>query len=129
MFSTHAAVWIDHHEAHVFCIDPSSFSASTVEAPHHVPRHPKSEARAHNHPDDEPRFFREVVRALGSATEILVVGPSTAKIHFVDFVREHAPAVRVVGMETVDHPTARQLAAYVRRYFAISGAPQLNIGD
>jgi len=121
--SNHAAVWIDHHEAHIFCVDPSSFSASTVEAPHHVRRHPSSEAHVHNHPDDAPRFFREVVRALGSARELLVVGPSTAKIQFVHFVREHAPAVRVVGMETVDHPTAKQLAAYVRRYFAGAGAP------
>ena len=127
--SNHAAVWIDHHEAHVFCVDPSSFSASTVEAPHHVPRHPKSQARLRNHPDDAPRFFREVVRALGSATEILVVGPSTAKINFVAFVREHAPAVRVVGMETVDHPTARQLAAYVRRYFAVAGEPLTNLDE
>lgn len=118
MASTHAAVWIDHHEAHVFLVDPSSFSESTVDAPHHVPRHPKSEAGARNHPDDLPRFFREVVSTLAGVTELLVVGPSTAKINFVDFVREHAPALRVVGVETVDHPTARQLAAYVRRYFA-----------
>lgn len=121
--SNHAAVWIDHHEAHVFCVDPSSFSASTVEAPHHLARHPRSQARVRNHPDDAPRFFREVVHALGSATEILVVGPSTAKLHFVAFVHEHAPSVRVVGMETVDHPTAKQLAAYVRRYFTVVGEP------
>jgi len=127
--ANHAAVWIDHHEAHVFCVDPSSFSAATGEAPHHVPRHPKSQALVRNHPDHAPQFYRHVVRALAGATEILVVGPSTAKIHFVDFVREHAPAVRIVGMETVDHPSAKQLAAYLRRYFAASGAALADMGE
>jgi stalled ribosome rescue protein Dom34 len=125
MSATHAAVWIDHHEAHVFHIDPSSFSAATVAAPQHVPRH--HEARPRNHPDDAPRFFRDVIAALDGASEVLVVGPSTAKIHFVDFVHEHATALRVVGMETVDHPTAKQLAAYVRHYFA-EGAARVDVG-
>ena len=128
MCSTHAAVWIDHTEAHVFCLDPSSFSASTVEAAARTPTDPQLEASLRNHADDEPRFFRDVLRALGSAEEILVVGPSSAKVSFVDFVHEQAPAVLVVGMETVDDPTAEQLAGYVRQYFAKVGTPLTDMG-
>ena len=122
MSSNHAAVWIDHHEAHIFHVDPLSFSVSTVEVAHHVPRHPKSEAGRRNHPDDAPRFFLDVIRALENTTQLLVVGPSTAKNNFVDFVLEHAPSLHVVGIETVDHPTDKQVAAHVRRYFAVGGA-------
>jgi stalled ribosome rescue protein Dom34 len=118
MSTTHAAVWIDHHEAHIFEVDPSSFDVSTVKAPHHVHRHPKSQAGDSNHPDDAPRFFREVVSALGSTTQVLVVGPSTEKKSFVDFVKGEARGLNVVGMETVDHPTDKQVAALVRQYFA-----------
>ena len=121
MSATHAAVWIDHHEAHIFHVEPSTFSESTVAVPHHVARHPKSQAGDTNHPDDQPRFFRDVVHSLAGAKEILVVGPSTAKVHFADYVREHEKSLQIVGVETVDHPTAKQMAAHVRRYFA---APQ-----
>jgi stalled ribosome rescue protein Dom34 len=129
MSPTHAAVWLDHHEAHVFEVDPVTFNVSTVEAARHVPRHPRSEARPRNHPDDAPRFFRDIVTALAGATQVLVVGPSTAKIHFADFVREHARQLHVVGVETVDHPTANQIAAYVRQYFAVPGASQGDMGE
>jgi hypothetical protein len=120
--TTHLAVWIDHHKALIFRVDATSYSESAVEAPRHVLRHPKYQAGVRNHPDDAPRFFSDVLRALEPATEILVVGPSTAKINFADYVREHATAVRVVGVETVDHPTRNQIAAYVRRYFTRDAA-------
>jgi len=49
----------------------------------------------------------------------LVLGPSTAKLHFRDYVLEHASTLHftIVGVETVDHPTDKQLVAYVREYF------------
>jgi hypothetical protein len=46
-------------------------------------------------------------------------GPSTAKLQFLKYVHAHEPKLeqRIVGMETVDHPTDAQLAAFARRYF------------
>jgi hypothetical protein len=60
-----------------------------------------------------------VTKALADAHDILVVGPSTAKLELLRYVHRHARALepRIVGVETVDHPTDRQLADYVRRYF------------
>ena len=126
-FMRHAAVWLDHHEAHIFHVDPASFSETTVESPRHVARH--QEARKHNHPDDAPRFFRKIIVALAPATEVLVLGPSTAKTHFADFVREHTRELRIVATESVDHPTAKQLAAHVRRYFSAGDTPQWDMGE
>jgi len=120
-----SAVWIDHQEAHIFRVSAEAFAQSIVRAPQHVPRHPKRQAPAHNHPDDEQRFFHEVAQSLGGSDEVLVLGPSTAKLHFRDYVLGHASTLkfRVVGVETVDHPTDNQVAAYVRHYFLSANKP------
>ncbi|HXI57973.1 MAG TPA: translational machinery protein [Polyangia bacterium] len=115
------AVWIDHNEARVFVVDGQTFDESIIQSVNrHVHRHPKSEAtRTRNHPQDELRFFDEVVRALAGAAEILVMGPSVTKLHFLRYAQTNAPAVaaRVVGLETADNASDRQLAAHVRHYF------------
>jgi stalled ribosome rescue protein Dom34 len=116
-----AAVWIDHQKAHVFRVEAEVFAESIIRAPEHEARHPKREAHVHNHPDDEKRFFADVVHSLSGSGNVLIVGPSTAKLHFRDYVIAHASTVRfsIVGVETVDHPTDKQLAAYVRQYFLV----------
>ena len=116
----HVAVWLDHHEARVFRIERDTFDEATFRAPrHHVRRHPDRNAAERNHPDDAKRFFHDVAAALDSAEEVLVVGPSTAKLHFLNYVHAHDPKLeqRIVGIETVDHPTDAQLAAFARHYF------------
>jgi hypothetical protein len=115
----HTAVWIDHHEAHVFRVEAESFAESTIHAPEHSPRHPRRESVLHNHPDDEPRFFAEVAQSLRGADQVLILGPADAKLHFREYVKTHAATVGfgVAGVETVDHPTDNQIAALVREYF------------
>jgi len=116
--SGHTAVWIDHKEARIFHVEAESFDESTLQAPQHVARHPSAQTSDKHHPDEERRFDQEVARALEHSHQILIVGPSTAKLHFLNYLRKHhALESRIVGIETVDHPTDRQLAAYVRRYF------------
>jgi stalled ribosome rescue protein Dom34 len=121
------AVWIDHDEARVFHISKAAFDETTVQAPNnHIHRHPKDmETRTRNHPDDEPRFFHEVVAALEGAEEILLLGPSMTKLHFLRYAQKHDSTLerRIVGMESADHPTDRQLAAHVRHYFHSVNAP------
>ncbi len=115
------AIWIDHQQTHVFHVTEETFEEATLASPaHHIHRHPKSQqTRTHNHPEDEHRFFDEVIRALAGAEEILIMGPSVTKLHFLRYAQQHAPAVasHVVGLETADHPTDRQLVAHIRHYF------------
>jgi stalled ribosome rescue protein Dom34 len=121
------AVWIDHHEARIFHMLAETFDKTTIEAPHrHVHRHPKGQEidknRDREHPDDAHHFFRDVSRALDDAAEILIVGPSTAKLHLIRYIHKHEHALepRIVGIETVDHPTDGQLVAYAKLYFKAS---------
>jgi stalled ribosome rescue protein Dom34 len=119
MTTRHAAVWIDHHEAKIFLLTSESFDTSTFEAPHHhVHRHQEMTAER-KHPADAERFYHEVARALSGVQEILVAGPATAKLEFIKHVHKHDPALveKIVGVETVDHPTDNQLVAHARHYF------------
>ena len=72
-----------------------------------------------NHPDDEHKFFREVSQSLAGSAEILVLGPSVTKLHFLRYLQKHDAALeaRIVGLETVGHPTDGQIVQHVRSYF------------
>ncbi len=110
------AVWIDRKEAKVFELHPETFTVVNIEAPqHHLTR--KAEEQG-PHAGNKP-FFDEVAKALLDAKEILLVGPSSAKLDFLRHLHGHDEglAKRVIGIETLDHPTNNQLAAYLRDYF------------
>ena len=117
----HCAVWIDHQEARIFKFEDDGVAQSAL-AP---AAHPEHQIRREQprHPDDA-KFFHEVAHALADAARILVVGPSTAKLGLLRHLHEHHKPIgeRVVGVETVDHPTDPQLIAYARKYFKHSDA-------
>jgi stalled ribosome rescue protein Dom34 len=112
----HAAVWIDHHEAKVFQIELDGFEASKIKAPTHQLTRKAQEQGSHavNLP-----YFKAVAEALKDFQEILVVGPSSAKLDFLRYVHQNDQALsaRILGVETLDHPTDGQIVAYVRHYF------------
>ncbi|MGZ3475459.1 MAG: translational machinery protein [Polyangiales bacterium] len=126
----HAAVWLDHHEARIFHVDADGSDKATIRAPHqHVHRHPgNGNDRAHPHEPDH--FFHDVAGALLDAGDVLVVGPSTAKLQFMRYLRAQAPKIeaKVVGIETVDHPSDAQLVDYTKRYFDVP-PPRVQLKD
>jgi stalled ribosome rescue protein Dom34 len=117
----HAAVWIDHHEAHVIHFSAYQADEETVH-PAHPPRHlhHKAGSASGTHTTDEPEFYRDVAGALAEAHAILICGPSSAKTEFVKYLHKHAPGIfdGVSGIETMDRVTDNQLLAAARRYFA-----------
>jgi stalled ribosome rescue protein Dom34 len=114
----HAAVWIDHNEAKVFRIDSGDFDPKKIEPHHHVKRH-SSVTAEHAHPADALHYFQAVEKALADVEEILIVGPGSAKLELIKHVHKSNAGLehRIVGVETVDHPSDGQLVAYVRKYF------------
>lgn len=119
--SSYVVLWIDHKEARVFHIHPDKIDSSTVSAPRHNihHKHPRGLQAAKEHPADAKQFFDDVTLALEGAEQVLVVGPSTAKLEFLRYVHQYGRALepRIVGVETVDHPTDGQLVAYAKKYF------------
>jgi stalled ribosome rescue protein Dom34 len=124
----HVVVWIDHKEARVFHVQPETvghvqpeaIDETTILSPQHlIHRHPKGRGEAKEHPEDATRFFHEIARLLDGIDAILIVGPSSAKLEFRRYIRDHDQKLhaKVVGVETVDHPTDREIVAYASRYF------------
>ena len=64
-------------------------------------------------------FSIRVADAMSDAGAILVTGPANEKAELVKHIRQHAPALvqKIVAVETVDHPSDRQLVDHARRHF------------
>ncbi len=60
-----------------------------------------------------------MTETVAGATEILVVGPGSAKMESLRHAQDHDPLIakKILGLETVDHPTDKQLLAYAKQYF------------
>ena len=120
MTFNHAVVWIDHREAHIIHFNAEESSVATVKTH-------GGESHIHHHGGTvgsgkaaiPQSYLHEVVETLASAKEVLVVGPGSAKLDLIKHVHKHDPrfADKIVGVETVDHPSDGQLLAYARKYF------------
>lgn len=99
-------------------MDAETVDADVIRPRQHLHRHPVQTADR-QHPADEQHFYHAVAQALDGAREVLVVGPGKAKLEFIKHVhkRDHALEPKIIGVETVDHPTDGQLVAFARRYF------------
>lgn len=113
MTTLHAVVHIDHQTAQVLQFDAEHVQSQKVKAhTHHTAQHGSTVRTEHE-------FFGHVCDALAGIAEVLVVGPHTGQADFRHYVDKHRPetAQRIVGYETVDHPTENQLVALARKYF------------
>ena len=110
----HCVVWIDHREAHVIEFNPDEAEASVVhpKARHEHLHHKQGVTGSGRTPEDHA-YYQAVAEAITGAGEILIVGPSTAKLELFKHLQAHASAIaaRVVSVETVDHPSDAQLVA------------------
>ncbi|MCZ8155351.1 MAG: eRF1 domain 2 [Leptospira sp.] len=112
---SHSIVWLDNKHAKIF-----EFTEKTKEG-HKVDR---KEHHTHHHSDsagkeDEKKFFNALSKDLSHFQEILLVGPGLGKDHFKKYLEEHHKDVlqKVIGVETVDHPTDNELVALAKRVF------------
>lgn len=110
----HAVVFVDHHDARIYFPDGTSAEPEGHET---SPRPPRT------NDGKRPALDRAAVDAIcvrvQNAEEILLIGPGTAKSELVNWLAEHHPDVsrRVVGVETVDHPTPGQIKDLARAAF------------
>ena len=116
----HAVVWLDHNEAHVMHISSDDVEKSVVTpaTPHRNLHRKRGSVSGSRQPEDQ-NYYHEVVEALSGASEILIVGPGHAKLELIKHIHSHDHGIvdKVVGVESVDHPSDAQLVAYARKYF------------
>ena len=63
------------------------------------------------------KYYDEVIACIRDADSILILGPGEAKIELEERLGKKALGGRIVGIETVDKMTDRQVAARVRQRF------------
>lgn len=115
----HAVVWIDHREARVFHFSPTD-AEKIVLHPEHPAKHIHHKAVGSGHAAEDHAFLQAVAQSIADAGAILVAGPANAKTELVKHIGLHDPqlAKKIVGVETVDHPSDAQLVAHARQHFA-----------
>jgi len=117
---SHVVVWLDHQEAHViqFNADTHENSTITTRSKHgHI--HQKAGVVGCGHAATDQNYLHEVAATVAGCGEILIVGPGSCKLELIKHMNRHDPAIaeKVVGVETVDHPSDGQLLAYAKKYF------------
>jgi stalled ribosome rescue protein Dom34 len=127
----HAVVWLDHHEAKVFHFNAAEMGELRVmPAKPHVHLHHHRGSNTDGHAKEDQHYYHNVAMALADASEVLVCGPGLAKNELVKHVENHDPAWRkkVVGVETVDHPSDNQIIAHARKYFLAADKMKSQLG-
>ena len=116
----HAVIWLDHSEAHVFHFTPDEVEKLTAHSSSaHPHQHHKRGSIGSGNAKEDHAYLDHVTGLLKGAQEILVVGPAKAKLDLIKHIHKHYQDMvpKILGVETLDHPTDGQLVAYARKYF------------
>jgi hypothetical protein len=118
----HAVVWIDHREARVFHFNPTDVDRLVLH-PDNPTRHihHKANSIGSGHATEDKNFLHAVAESIADAGAVLITGPANAKTELVKHIDQHDPQLmkKIVGVETVDHPSDAQLVAHARHYFKV----------
>jgi hypothetical protein len=136
-----AGVWIDHKKAVVVLISYKGEETRRIRSEADETRTPARGSRSKNKygPNDfvaEDRrerrfvahlnkFYDEVVVCLRDADAILILGPGEAKSEFKQRFSAQKVHGRIAELQTADRMTDRQIAASVRRHFALKPERQM----
>ena len=71
-------------------------------------------------------YLHAVAESIADAVAVLITGPAGTKTELVEHIRVHDPQLtkRIVGVETVDHPSDAQLVAHARKYLVAADRMQ-----
>jgi len=130
---TGVGVWIDHRKAIVVAVtdkgEETGLIISKVErqlrrsgdsplrGPYESQQVPESDSRQRTLTGHLNRYYDAVIASIREAESILIFGPGEAKGELKARLASSNLGGRIVGMETVDKMTDRQIAAKVRQYF------------
>lgn len=120
MPSNHAVIWIDHKEAHVMFLSEAASEAEIIKTKStHGHLHHKGGEVGSGKLTLDDKYLHSVIEAVKESKEILVIGPGSAKLELIKHAHHHDQGIadRIVGVETVDHPTDKEILAYARKFF------------
>jgi hypothetical protein len=130
--TTQAGLWIDHRKAVIVMVSDQGDTEKIVESD--VERHVRysggsgsggshgtggAEDTQERHFEGQlNKYYDEVIGCIRGAEAILIFGPGEAKGELKTRLEHDGLGTHIVGVETVDKMTERQIAAKVRARFA-----------
>jgi stalled ribosome rescue protein Dom34 len=120
MSSNHAVIWIDHQEAHVMFLSKDASEAEIIKSKStHTHLHHKVNEIGSGKLALDSKYLHAVMQAVNESKEILILGPGSAKLELIKHAHQHDAKIaeKIVGVETVDHPSDKEILAHARKFF------------
>ena len=120
MSLNHAVIWIDHQEAHVMFLSETASEAEIIRSKSsHSHLHHKGGEVGSGKLALDSKYLHSVIQAVNESKEILVLGPGSAKLELIKHAHQHDTKIaeKIVGVETIDHPSDKEILAYARKFF------------
>ena len=131
---TKVGLWIDHRKAVIVAFTDKGEEIelikskvekqlrrsgdSPLKGSHETLQIPADDSRQKKFTGHLNIYYDAVIASIRDAESILIFGPGEAKDELKERIEESSHVGRVVGIETVDRMTDRQIAAKVRQHFA-----------
>ena len=118
-------IWIDHRKTVIVSVADEEEETSLIKSD--MEKHVRYSGAAQEDSAEDQRdarftghlnkYYDQVISRIRDAESILILGPGEAKVELEKRLEGEGLSGRVVGIETVDKMTNRQIAAKVRTYF------------
>lgn len=126
-------LWIDHKKAILVIQDDQGQNIQQIESNigrhirYHGASHPKTPFSAQYQQGDDQldnkfteqlnKFYQTVITHLEDADAVLIFGPGEAKLELEKRIAHEKVKAEILGVETADKMTERQIMSKVRNYF------------
>jgi hypothetical protein len=130
---TRVGVWIDHRKAVIVVLTDTGEEIrlrisqaekqlrragdSPLKGPYEAQQVPADDSRERKLTGQLNIYYDAVIAGIREADSLLIFGPGEAKGELAKRLERHHFSGRIVGSETVDKMSHRQIAAKVRQYF------------
>ncbi|MGD0918535.1 MAG: hypothetical protein ABSB22_18960 [Thermodesulfobacteriota bacterium] len=130
---TKMGLWIDHRKALIVAVtdkgeeirliiskvekQPGRSGGMRSKTPYEAQQVPADDSRERKFTGHLNIYYNAVIACIRDAESILILGPGEAKGELKKCLERDKLGGRIVGIETIDRMTDRQVAAKVRRYF------------
>ena len=125
-------LWIDHKQTYLIWSDKNSVQTITSNVEPRVSysggfriggrynQNLDSELRHNFHYENQlKKYYERVTSSIQGAEAVVLMGPGEAKMEFEKVLRKNRELhKKVIGIETTDKLTKRQMVAFVKRYFS-----------
>ena len=141
---TTVGLWIDHRKAIIVAVtntgeetkliiskvekQPGRFAGIRSTTPYESQQVQADDSRERKFTGHLNIYYDAVIACIRDAESILIFGPGEAKGELQKHMKKNKLGGRIVGIETVDKMTDRQIASKVQQYFQESSARQYGSG-